>query len=635
MAERKRKDLMDQLELKPDKAWIADEMIPLLDKVNLYDGMIMAGKAMILWAKRYSRLCKIIAKNKDFDVPDWRREELLKMAEVCWHVPAKPVRGFWDAMQCKWFVYVMNHSFERYASGFAHKADDLLWPYYRRSVIEKDCQPMTREECVELVEEERLKISERGIAKGRAYRTGQPGANDLHILTIGGTDAQGRDLSNEVTKLYLEAALNVTTPEPSIMLRWHSGLDPEVKRLTFECIRRGFGFPSIKNDALNKWQLEYYFDATHEEASSWAVQLCMSPGITGRRETQKSRSDGGGELLQTKCLEMTFTDGFDYTFSNAQAGPHTGTPDNSWTIDDVWDAYRKQVAYAINHLQKNKDVTRWVEARWLESPLLSLIDDACMEKGVGALADRSRSNPWMNTLSLSDHADSFAAMEKLIFDEKKYTMDELVKALRANWEGYDEMRRDFIACPKWGNDDDYVDKWGERILHMYFEEMHKNVNYNGKRPLPLPQTVALFSSLAPQTGPIPSGRRHGEVLGSGGIDPYMGMDKKGPTAVLKSVAKANHREMKGCQFNQRLSHELMRGEKGFALWSAYMDAWNELDADHVQFNVFKTEDLRDAQKEPEKYPDLLVRVAGYSVRFTSLAKLTQDAIIARNEQQLG
>jgi pyruvate-formate lyase len=258
-----------------------------------------------------------------------------------------------------------------------------------------------------------------------------------------------------------------------------------------------------------------------------------------------------------------------------------------------------------------------------------------MESGVGAIADKSRTNPWANTLTCADMADSMAAIEKLIFDEKKYTMEELDKALRANWEGYEDMRRDFLACPKWGNDDDYVDKWGERYYHMLFEEFSKNVNYSGKSPLPLPQSVGIFSFIGPVIGALPSGRRHGEVIGSGGIDPYMGMDKKGPTAVLKSVAKANHRELKGCQFNQRLSHEIMRGEKGFALWSAYMDAWNEMNIDHVQFNVFKTEDLRDAQTEPEKYPDLIVRVAGYSARFTSLAKLTQDAIIARAEQDIG
>jgi pyruvate-formate lyase len=635
MAEWKIKDAREKMTLDPDKPWIWAEMAPYAEKMDNWEAMVIAGKAIITLSKRYARLSEILSETDVFDIPQWRREEFKEAADVCWHVPAKPARGFRDAMQSKWFIYMIGHSYERYSSGFSHLEDKVLWPYYRKSVIEKDEQPMTREECLELMEEERLKITERGVARGRIYRTSHQGANDLHILTIAGLDAKGNDASNEVTKLILEAALNVTTAEPSVMMRWHPKVSREVKRLAFECIRRGFGFPSIKQYDLNKWQLINYFGADNQEASDWAVQLCMSPGVSGRKHTQKLRSEGGGCLFPLKYIELMLYDGFDHSYTKMQLGPHSGDATKFKTIDEVFEAYRKQFSYAANLYQKGRDFCRRSEAKYVQMPLISLLDDECLENGVDAAEDTSYGNAWVNMIICADNIDSFAAIEKLVFDEKKYTLAELIEALKADWEGYEEMRQDFLNAPKWGNDDPYVDKWAYRIYHMWFEEVHKNVNYGGYRPLPLPQTVALYATWGPSIGATPNGRKHGEVTASGGADPYMGMDKKGPTAVLNSVAKIPHHEMKGVQLNMRLNHTMMRGDKGFDLWLSLMDAWYRLNLDHIQFNVFNAEDLRAAQETPERYQNLLVRIAGYSVQFISLTKQVQDSIIARTEHEIG
>ena len=215
-------------------------------------------------------------------------------------------------------------------------------------------------------------------------------------------------------------------------------------------------------------------------------------------------------------------------------------------------------------------------------------------------------------------------------------MGQLLEALKANWEGYEKMRKDFLKAPKWGNDDDYADdiaKWVfEKSVEIFKE--NKMVGWEGGISL-ISQSVATYVLYSAVIGAQAFGRRHGEVLHDGGVSPYMGMDKKGPTAVLNSVAKLPHSKMKGNQLNQRLPVELMReSEKGFDVWTAYMKTWHDLGIDHVQFNVAKSEDMVCAQKKPEDWDHLIVRIAGYSARFTSLTQMAQDSIIGRTVQGL-
>jgi pyruvate-formate lyase len=263
------------------------------------------------------------------------------------------------------------------------------------------------------------------------------------------------------------------------------------------------------------------------------------------------------------------------------------------------------------------------------------MDDICVDEGLGSFENKKYANTWGGFGFLVDAVNSLAAIKTLVFEEKKYTMAALIEALKANWEGYEDMRRDFLAAPKWGNDDEYVDEIGRRAYTMMADKYADQTQYSGGHPVCVPQTVSAFSTLAPRVGALPSGRKHGEVLADGGSSPYVGTDKKGPTAVLKSMSKIPQDRYKGIQLNQRLPVSLMResGEKGFQVWTSYMKTWHDLNIDHVQFNVVNNEDLREAQEEPEKHEDLIVRIAGYSARFVSMPKNAQDAIIARTIQQ--
>ncbi len=637
MAEQHIKEAREKLAELP---WHADRL-ELTDKIDNWQAMIIADKAVIVWARRHARLCRIVAEN--FETDPKRKEELLMIADICHRVPAEPCKGLRDAMQAKWFTYLVCHAIERYASGYAHLEDKLLWPYYKASVIDKTFQPMTHADAVELFECERLKVSNHGAGKSRQYREYFPGANDLFILTIGGLNRYGEDNCTDCTDAILEAARNIRTTEPSIVFRWHPKCRLKTKRLVFECIRDGLGYPSIKHQAIGTAQLLWLGQfsknkngATPEEALEWANVLCMSPGLVGRRKTQKTRSEGGSSIFTDKVLELTLFDGYDWSYANDQFGPHTGDPRDFKTFEELWEAYRKQYQYFMSLAIRCKDTSRKMEGRLLQMPFVSSIDDGCMEYGMDAMVLSEQPNPWQNPISNAVALNSLVAIKKLIYDEKKYTMDELIEALKNNWEGYEKMHKDFLEAPKWGNDDPYCDAIGKALFEDIISgEMRKIINYSGAPVTPGGQAVGAYMQVGSRMGPTPDGRYGGDPAADGGISPYQGTDKKGPTAVLKSVSKVNAATQKAELLNQRLSPSIMRSKHGFKIWLSYMNTWYDLNIDHVQFNVVSAEQMRAAQREPEKHRDLIVRVAGYSARFVDLSKYGQDTIIARTEQDFG
>jgi formate C-acetyltransferase/benzylsuccinate synthase len=301
----------------------------------------------------------------------------------------------------------------------------------------------------------------------------------------------------------------------------------------------------------------------------------------------------------------------------------------------MFEAWVKQMRWMIGLLVRVVNVGRYKQSEVAPRPFLSAISERSVESGLDfTRPEGERGNAWVTGFTWVENPDSLAAAKKLVFDDKKYTMDQLCDALEANWEGYEEMRLDFVRnAPKWGNDDDYIDAIMVRCLReiaKYGKEIKDPCGNNW--PF-LPENVSGNIHYANIVGALPNGRRRGDALYDGGISPGSGLDKKGPTAVLKSCGKINHiTDGRAFLLNQRLSPTQLTGEKGYQLWKAYMRTWADLGLDHVQFNMVSDETLRAAQKDPEKFQEVIVRVAGYSAHFVDVSRKTQDNIIQRTIQ---
>jgi len=601
------------------------ELVDYMKKVDQWKAMIIADKAAIRWARRYSELAAEMA-NCETDAK--RKAELEGIAKVCANVPANPADHFQEVLQVILFVYIIQCELGRLTAGSPMRIDQHPWPAYKRDVIED--KTLSRSEAQELVELFRLKFAEFGNLGSAEQGRILQGTGRLEIMVIGGVKADGTDACNELTEVILDASRSIRTNQPSLALRWHPRISQRCMLKALDCVRAGLGYPSFYNDPPRVTQL-VEFGATIEEARNWAMAVCMSPSCMGSKGGRVRHAWDSRVVL---CLSYALSDGYDYYLTKSQLGPHTGDASKFKSFEEVWDAWKKQLHFNVQLGNRSRVMCQYIEAQYLKEPFLSSTFMGCIERGVDGVTWDELPNPWFNVDGLVDVGDSLTAIKKLIFEDKKYTMEELVKALRANWKGCEKMRQDFINAPKYGNDDDYADFMVRDVLRVIIDEAKQVKDYSGVSPKPLPQEVSQFTIVGEKTAALPSGRCDGDVLADGGCSPYIGYDKKGPTAVINSAAKLDNSLTKGNLLNQRLTPATVRGEKGAKLWLNYMKTLFNLGVDHVQFNIVDTAVLHAAQKEPEKFPDLIVRVAGYSAYFNELNRSTQDAIIARTEQVL-
>jgi formate C-acetyltransferase/benzylsuccinate synthase len=334
-----------------------------------------------------------------------------------------------------------------------------------------------------------------------------------------------------------------------------------------------------------------------------------------------------------KTVSLAFFDGLD-PVTGMRVGIKTGDCTKFNAFDEFYSACLEQFKAAFKTATTIENKNRYVEAHYFPKPMATALFERCVETGQNSALCKERSSLWFTLFAFSETGDCLAAVKKLIYDEKKYTMAQLKAALLANWEGYEEMRQDFVHAPKWGNDDDYVDQIWVKVYEDLGKMSRSVHDINGQPWATLPENVALNIVQAPKIGALPNGRRLGDPLYDGGCSPGAGFDKKGPTAVLKSVGKLDHvGSVRATLLNQRLSPSQFHGEKGFQMWRDYVKTWHGLGINHVQFNMVDNETLYAAQKEPEQYSELLVRIAGYSAHFVEMNKITQDGIIARSVQK--
>jgi pyruvate formate-lyase/glycerol dehydratase family glycyl radical enzyme len=584
------------------------------------DAARIAVNAVIHFANRYADLArKMAAEETDFQ----RKRELEKIADACEWVPAKPARTFHEAMQAMWFTYIAT-MLEGWGPGLGFgRLDQYMYPFYKKDL---ENNVMTREEARELIAMFYIKINEMVMPFSDKATTQGNGQLTLSGITLGGIDAKGYSGVNELSYIFLEAEEDVRLQE-DLTVRVHSSTPDTFLVNACEIAYKMKGkIKFVSDETIIKQLLKDGKPIAF--ARDYAVTGCFIrtvPGIS---------FDPGGDFINLPLmLELALNNGVS-RLTGEQLGPKTGDPRKFKTYEEVWDAYTKQVEYLARNVVMANNLNRQLFARYLPTPLQSALYSACIEKGIDITAGGA--NPYSTlgvwVTGIPNVGDSLATLKKLVFDDKKMTMKQLLDALDKNFEGEDGILHLINMAPKFGNDIDSVDSIVNDVLVNISDEFAKYEGFGGFRYKAAGGSVIANMPLGKTVGALPDGRLAGLPLSDGGISPYRGRNISGPTATMRSVAKLDLIKSSGGNvLNMRFSPDSLSGESKIKKFALMIRKFCETGGDLVQFNIVDTATLIDAQKHPENYRDLLVRVATYSAYFVDLPVEQQNDIIARTE----
>jgi len=597
-------------------------------KVPFLQGVVTALDAAAGIGKRYAEKTRSLSSNESDPI---RKKELQEIADVCDRVPAHPARTFREALQSIWFTHMMLAWEVSHVGGTSPgRVDQYLYPYYNQDIQEGR---QTKESAQELLDCWCMRFTQH-VYQGPSHPT--PG----HHIDIGGLAADGKDATNELSFMFIEAMMH--TPgmvEPTLGLLVHSKTPDSLLIKAVQLTAMGGGYPMYLNhDLMVENLLARYANSPGAPALTLAVARQYACGA-GCHEPTLSTMDSGWNpgwdpLTLVKALDLVFANGIRRS-DNRRIGPDTGDPDRFESFEDVRQAYAQQ----LSHMIRLKTIVRNLDDLQSLQPTLftsALVDD-CIENGIAKEAGGTRYHAGTpeHLMGSVDIGNSLAAIKTLVFDDRKMTMAQLSEALDNNFDGYEDIHKWCLEAPKFGNDDDAADDQVAWVIHVVAEEAGKHTNVYGGRNCAYHIPWAGFIPAGQATGALPSGRKSGEPLADG-ISPYMGTDLNGPTSVLKSVGKINNAgdATLGQSLNIKIDPTVFETQDGFKRLADLIRAFVDQKVDHVQINVTSVETLRAAQQEPEKYRDLTVKVAGYNARFVTIHKELQDQVIARTEHRL-
>jgi len=594
-----------------------------LKKMEELKAMEIAADALIRYAERHAGKAREMAK-KEKDPT--RRKELEKIADVCSHVPANAPRDFWEALQYYWFVHLgVISELNPWDSFNPGRLDQHLYPFYKRGLEQGT---LTKEEAKELLELFWIKFNSQP-APPKVGVTAEESStyNDFALINAGGVKADGSDGVNELSYLILDVVEEMRLIQPGSMVQISKKTPDSFVKKAVEVIREGFGQPSVFNtDAIIQELLRQ--GKSIEDARNGGASGCVEAGAFGKESYILT-----GYFNLTKILEIVLNNGVDPR-TKRKIGLETGDPSDFSSFDELINAYEKQLNYFVDVKIKGNNIIERLYAEHLPTPFLSLLISDCVQKGKDYSDGGARYNTnYIQGVGLGTITDSLTAIKHKVFDEKNVRMKELVNALHANFDANENLRQVLLnKTPKYGNDDDYADDIMRTVFEIYYRAVDGRPNTKGgyHRINLLPTTVHVYFGKV--LGATPDGRKAGEPV-SEGVSPVQGADRKGPTAVIKSVSKIDHVRTGGTLLNQKFAPELLEDEQGMDKLGHLIRTYFKLDGHHIQFNVINAETLRDAQKHPEKYTDLLVRVAGYSDYFVDLSTELQNEIIKRTEHK--
>lgn len=606
-------------ELKPDDP-------DYKEKLEELKAMDIAADAILIYAKRYAEKLEKMAQEEEN--PE-RKRELEEMARICRKVPAHAPETFWEALQHYWFVHVgVVYETNPWDSFNPGRFDQHLFPFYEKDVKEGR---LTREKAKELLEAFWVKVNNQpavpkvGVTAEESFTY-----NDFTKINIGGLKKDGSDGVNEVSYLLLEVLDEMRTLQPNTALLVSNKNPDRILIKALQVVAPGFGEPPFFNfDGVIVKMLRQ--GKTLEDARTAGVSGCVETGSFGKEAYILT-----GYFNLPKILEITLNNGIDPQ-TGKKLGIETGDPANFKSYEELWQAFIKQVKHFMDIKMKGNDIIEEIYARQLPVPFLSLWIDDCVKKAKDYNSGGTRYNTqYVQLVGLGTVAFSLSSLKYHVFDEKTTNMEEFLEALRQNFEGKYEILRQRILnkTPRYGEDDDYADEVAKKLVDEVVGIIESYpptpVRRASRRAYFLPTTAHVYFGKV--TGATPDGRKAGFPV-SEGISPVQGSDRRGIAAVFRSVAKCDWDKTGGALLNQKLTPDLLEGEENLKNLASLIRTFFNMGGHHVQFNVVSAELLREAQKRPADFQDLMVRVAGYSDYFVNLPKGLQEEIIARTEHK--
>ncbi|MFW9990728.1 MAG: trans-4-hydroxy-L-proline dehydratase [Candidatus Odinarchaeota archaeon] len=592
-----------------------------LDKREELEAMEIAADALISYAKRHSEALLKLAGEENNET---RKKELLEMSKICQHIPARAPRTLWEALQYYWFVHIgVTMELNTWDSFTPGRLDQHLYPFYKKGLEDGS---LTEDITRELLQAFWVKFNNQP-APPKVGVTAQESATytDFSLINIGGVKEDGSDASNEFSYLLLDVIEEMRLLQPSSMVQLSKKNPDRLIKRALKIIKTGYGQPSIFNTEAIIQELLRQGKAL-VDARKGGASGCVETGAFGTESYILT-----GYFNLTKILEITLNNGID-PLTDKLIGLKTGDPVNFKDFDELYGAFEEQLNYFIDIKIRGNNIIERIYAKYMPSPFLSLLIDDCVANGKDYNAGGSRYNSsYIQGVGMGSITDCLSSIKYNVYDTTSVSMQELLQALKDNYKGYESLRERFIyETPKYGNDDDYADAHALRVFESYYKAVNGRPNTKGghHRINLLPTTVHVY--FGKKIGAMPDGRKSGEPL-SEGISPVQGADTRGPTAVIKSVSKLDHLRTGGTLLNQKFTPQLLATDEGIEKLVHLIRTYFRLDGHHIQFNVVNAETLKKARANPEKFRDLIVRVAGYSDYFVDLTPELQEEIIRRTE----
>ena len=584
------------------------------DEREFYECVVLVMEGAIHFMNRYHDL--ILSMD--------REQELTEVAAICKNLSERGARTFHEAVQSIWFLFVILHM-ESNASSFSPgRMDQYLYPFYERDVaqgrIDKD-RALVLLECLWLKFNQIVYLRNQNSAK---YFAGFPiGFN----IALGGVDAQGKDTYNEVSLLCLQAQYDLGLPQPNLSVRLHKHTSSELMQAAIQVVAKGSGMPQFFNDEAIIQTMHDDLGIAIEDARDYAIVGCVELTTHGNN---LGWSDAAMFNLN-KALELTLNHGV-CLLTGEKIGLDLGGLDTYGSFAELEQAFQTQVDYFIDEMMKAEEVVEQAHQDCLPTAFLSSVIDDCLEVGKDVTRGGAKYNlSGIQMIQIANLADSLAALQKLVYDERRIEAVDLLQALRTDFKN-DRVMQTMLQnkVPKYGNDVDWVDAHGAKWAAYFREKMKQYTNYRGGPYHTGMYTVSAHVPMGENVGASPDGRNAKTPLADGGMSPVYGRDLSGPTAVLKSVSKMQDScTTNGGLLNMKFLPSFFQTQTGRNKFENFLRAFVDLEIPHIQFNVVNRADLLDAKAHPERHQSLTIRVAGYTAYFVELAGKLQDEIIER------